>query len=87
MNPMMLALTVTDDGTGGSSHKLQLTGMEEMTYDALSGIALDLKTSGEADVEAPSGTVLDISSFSFEELADQFMPLLEKIAENLNIDV
>ncbi len=85
MNPMMLALTVTDDGTGGSSHKLQLTGIEQMTYDALSGIAFDLKTSGKADVEAPSGTVLDISSFSLDELGEQFAPLLEKIFENLNM--
>ena len=61
-----------------------MTGLDSVTGDSsLTGIKINLHTSNQASVEAPSGNPVDISGYTFEQLAQLFAELGNKIVSSL----
>ena len=74
---MSLSLIVTADGNGGDNHTIQLSGASDMTG-GIDSISINLNTSKDAQVEAPSGEIVDISGYSMDELVG----LVQELAGN-----
>ena len=78
--PMILTLITADAKQGETRHRLMITGLEDYSSDEMNGLTLDLITSEQADVEAPSGTVTDISGYDVDQLVELFGGIVEQIA-------
>ena len=81
--PMILTLITADAKQGETRHRLMVTGLQDYSYDSMNGLTFDLITSEQADVEAPSGTVTDISGYDVDQLVVMFGGIAEQIAERV----
>jgi len=84
MAPVILTLITGDAGQGQTRHRLMVTGLEDMTFEEVSGLTVDLITSDQGEAEAPSGTVTDISGFSMDELLNLGVELAGEIAGQIS---
>ena len=82
--PIRVILTVGQGTEEGDDHTLYITGLNAMTGDSsITGVKINLHSSGQASVEAPSGTPVDISGYTAEQLMELFSELGNKIAASL----
>ena len=81
---LRVILTVGQGAEEGDDHSLYVTGLDSFTGDpSLTGAKINLHTSRQASVEAPSGSPVDISGYTAEQLAELFTELGNKIASSL----
>ncbi len=81
---LRVILTVGQGAEEGDDHTLYMTGLDSVTGDSsLTGAKINLHTSKQASVEAPSGNPVDISGYTLEQLAQLFAELGNKIVSSL----
>lgn len=79
-----LALDVQEAGNGSTDHLIRISGLSSIfsSYNAIESAGIFINSSTPSTAEKPSGTEIDVSSYSDEELSELFRGLIKDAAKN-----
>lgn len=78
-----LALDVQEAGNGSTDHLIRISGLSSIfsSYNAIESAGIFINSSTPSTAEKPSGTEIDVSSYSDEELSELFRGLIKDAAK------